>query len=335
MKKNTRSLGTYSIVCILFLLNPLFLFSQSNNFQSYKQDIPHTTLAFDMVAIPGGEFDMGSSEGEQGREADEGPQHVVKVAPFWMGKHEVTWDLFEPFVYKDYEIMSTNGAVEPEIDAITRPTKPYLDMTFGMGKENYPAVGMTQYAAIQFCKWLYARTGIFYRLPTEAEWEYACRAGTTTAYSFGDDPSKLEAYAWFQGNSHGKTHPVGMKEPNAWGLHDMHGNAAEWTIDQYMPEQYEQFKGKVAENPIAKATDLYPHVIRGGSFEDEVNKLRSANREGSDPQWKRIDPQMPKSNWWFPEAPFLGFRIVRPLNPPSKEEIESYYDQKPMPDYGY
>jgi formylglycine-generating enzyme required for sulfatase activity len=313
-------------------LIPQIAHAQQKNSEHYTQEISGTNLKFDMVAIPGGEFVMGSPASEPGRDADEGPQHPVKLDPFWIGKYEVTWDVFEPFVYKDYEITQSNGTVSAKVDAVARPTKPYLDMTFGMGKENHPAVGMTQYNAIQFCKWLYARTGIFYRLPTEAEWEYASRAGTKTAYSFGDDPSRLGEYAWYQANSNKETHPVGSKQPNAWGLHDMHGNVAEWTLDQYIPDYYKKFK-KVTANPVAKPEKLYPHVIRGGSFEDEPAALRSANRKGSDPRWKRIDPQIPKSNWWFPEAPFVGLRLVRPVNPPSAAEIEAYYNQKPTPDY--
>ncbi|MHA6246366.1 formylglycine-generating enzyme family protein [Pontibacter sp. CAU 1760] len=308
-------------------------FCQQADEKNYTQAIPGTKLAFDMVAVPGGSFQMGSPDTEQQRAADEGPQHTVTVSPFWIGKHEVTWDIFEPFVYKDYEITQSNGNVSAAVDAVTRPTKPYLDMTFGMGKENHPAVGMTQYAAIQFCKWLYARTGVFYRLPTEAEWEYASRAGTATAYSFGDSPSSLGEHAWFKANSNSKTHPVGSKNPNAWGLYDMHGNVAEWTMDQYIPDYYQQLKGKTAENPLATPTKLYPHVVRGGSFKDEPGALRAANREGSDPKWKRIDPQIPKSNWWFPEAPFVGLRLVRPVTPPSQAAIDAYYNQQPTPDY--
>ncbi|MBF9255484.1 formylglycine-generating enzyme family protein [Pontibacter sp. 172403-2] len=316
-----------------FALIPGPAHSQKSTAKPYTQDISGMNLKFDMVAIPGGEFKMGSPADEQGRNQDEGPQHTVKLSPFWMSKYEITWDLFEPFLYRDYEATQSTGAISPEVDAVARPTKPYLDMTFGMGKEGHPAVGMTQYAAIQFCKWLYARTGVFYRLPTEAEWEYACRAGTTTAYSFGDAPSELDAYAWFKANSNEKTHPAGTKKPNAWGLYDMHGNVAEWTIDQYIPDFYEQFKGKVAVNPVAVPEKLYPHAIRGGAYNDEAPALRSANREASDPNWKRIDPQIPKSNWWFPEAPFIGFRIVRPLNPPSAAEIDAYYNRQPIPDY--
>ena len=317
----------------LLSLAPLLLFSQESSHEPYKQEIPGTDLVFEMAAIPGGEFKIGSPEQEAGRGEDEGPQQVVKISPFWMSRHEVSWDLFEPFVYKDYEVSQNQGPLSPEVDAVARPTKPYLDMTFGMGKENHPAVGMTQYNAIQFCKWLYTRTGVFYRLPTEAEWEYASRAGSTTAYSFGDDSSKLGEYAWYQANSQEETQPVGSKKPNSWGLYDMHGNVAEWTHDQYIPDFYAQLSGKAAENPVAEPVTLYPLTIRGGSFQDAAADLRSAKRRGSEPDWKRIDPQIPKSNWWFPEAPFVGIRLVRPLNPPSKEEIEAYFNRKPIADY--
>lgn len=298
-------------------------------FEPYTQRIDGTDLQFTMQAIPGGEFLMGSSRGNP----DEQPVHRVKVDPFWIGTHEVTWDLFELFVYKDFELSRGGGSVPPEVDAVTRPTKPYLDMTFGMGKVGQPAVGMTQYNAIQFCKWLYLRTGVFYRLPTEAEWEYACRAGSNTEYSFGDDATQLDDYAWYAGNSSNKTHPVGQKRPNAWGLYDMHGNVAEWTYDQYLPDFYQQFGDEVAENPVAEPTQLYPHSVRGGSFLDQAFDLRSASRLPSDPSWKQLDPQVPKSNWWFPEAPFVGLRLVRPLNPPSEAEIMAYYDKAPIEDY--
>jgi sulfatase modifying factor 1 len=320
--------------CSCMLLFPHLVYSQPTTpaSGSYRQEIPGTSLFLNMVAIPAGKFRMGSPAQETGRRADEGPLHQVTISPFWMSQYEVSWDLYELFVYKDYEVSQSTEAVSAQVDAIARPTKPYLDMTFGMGKENHPAVGMTQYNAIQFCKWLYARTGVFYRLPTEAEWEYACRAGTNTAYSFGNDSSKLEEYAWYAHNSGEETHPTGSKKPNAWGLYDMHGNVAEWTIDQYLPEFYQQL-GKEAKDPVAEPKTLYPLVIRGGSFQDTAVHLRSASRKGSDPDWKRIDPQIPKSNWWFPEAPFVGIRLVRPAIPPSQEEIEAYYNRKPIADY--
>src|SRR5690606_8750713 len=210
--------------------------------ERYVQKLEGTDLEFSMEPIPGGTFMMGSDQ--SGRE-DEKPVHQVELDPFWMSTYEVTWDLYEPFVYKDLEETIASEGVSPEVDAVTRPTKPYLDMTFGMGKEGHPALAMTRYNAIQFCKWLYIRTGVFYRLPTEAEWEYACRAGTTSEYFFGDEASQLEEYAWFADNSHGKTAPVGQKKPNAWGLYDMLGNVAEWTFDQYIADYYQQLAGGI------------------------------------------------------------------------------------------
>jgi len=281
-----------------------------------------------MQAIPGGTFKMGSEKGN----SDETPIHEVKLDPFWMSTFEITWDLFEPFLYKDYELTQSTEAIPPQVDAITRPTKPYLDMTFGMGKENHPALAMTQYNAIQFCKWLYARTGVFYRLPTEAEWEYAARAGKQSEYFFGDDSSLLNQYAWFKDNSEAITHEVGKKKPNPWGLCDIHGNVAEWTYDQYV-DNYSAFADKLSVNPVIIPETLYPHSIRGGSYIDGAKELRSASRLASDPVWKQIDPQIPKSNWWMPEASFIGIRLVRPAVPPTKEEIEEYYNKMPIEDY--
>jgi sulfatase modifying factor 1 len=250
-----------------------------------------------------------------------------------MSTFEVTWDIFEPFLYKDYETTHSTGPVPANVDAVTRPTKPYLDMTFGMGKENHPALAMTHYNAIQFCKWLYARTGVFYRLPTEAEWEYASRAGNATEYFFGDDESKLGEYGWYKTNSDGKTHAVGQKKANPWGLYDMYGNVGEWTYDQYKADFYAAVKGDNVSNPVAVPDKLYANVIRGGSYDDQAKDLRSASRLASDPVWKQLDPQIPKSNWWFPEAPFIGIRLVRPVNPPSKAEIDAYYNKAPIADY--
>lgn len=302
--------------------------SAQQSHTAYTQQINGTKLSFEMKAIPGGSFQMGSKDGN----ADEKPVHKVKLAPFWMSKVEVVWDIFEPFLYKDYEVENSTSPISAEIDAVARPTKPYLDMTFGMGKQNQPAIAMTQYNAIQFCKWLYMRTGVFYRLPTEAEWEYACRAGSTTAFSFGNDPKALGDYAWFNANSDKKTHQVGLKKPNAWGLYDMHGNVAEWTYDQYVPDFYAKSATEV-ENPVAVADKLYPLVVRGGSYEDGARELRSSARRASEQAWKQIDPQIPKSNWWFPEAPFVGIRLVRPVNTPTKAEIEAYYNKPPITDY--
>ena len=242
-----------------------------------------------------------------------------------MGKHEVTWNEYEIWMF-DIDIKRRKlNKVEPShldksADAVARPTKPYTDMTFGMGKDGYPAICMTQLAAKTYCKWLSAKTGRYYRLPTEAEWEYACRAGTTTAWHCGNDPKKLGEYAWCFDNSQEAYHKVGLKKPNPWGLYDMHGNVAEWVLDQYVPDYYKQFAGKSVKNPLAIATKEYPRAVRGGSWDDDPEKLRSAARRGSNRDWKQQDPQIPQSIWYLTDAQFLGFRIVRPLHEPTAEE---------------
>ena len=312
-----------------FLL--LFLFSAEEKdsfvFEAYTQKIPGTQVTFDMTPIPAGTFLMGSNDPKF---PDQNPAHEVKLDAFWVGTHEVTWDAFELFLDKHYEETMTEGGVEERVDGLTRPSLPYLDMTFGMGKEGKPAVGMTQYGALQYCHWLYLKTGIFYRIPTEAEWEYAARAGSKGRFFFGEDPSKLDEFAWTESNSQGSTQPVGKKKHNPWGLYDIYGNVQEWTIDLYEEDFYSR-SGK--DNPFNPADKLYPHVVRGGSFKSPEDQIGSAIRKTSDPAWKRIDPQIPKSQWWFPEAPFIGLRIVRPLVPPSPEEIRAYYNQEPIADY--
>jgi formylglycine-generating enzyme required for sulfatase activity len=300
----------------------------TEDFKAYVQPLPGTDLSFAMVPVPGGEFVMGSPESETGHKPDEGPQHKVKVDAFWMAKHELTWDLYELFVYKQIETTQTSTVSTKSaslVDAVSHPTAPYVEMSFGMGKVGFPAVNMTQYAALQYCKWLTSKTGVFYRLPTEAEWEYACRAGTTTSYSFGNDLSELKEYGWFFENSNNKYQQVGKKKPNPFGLHDMHGNVAEWTYDQYLPDFYAQSGSNTAENPVARPTKLYPHAVRGGSWDDDADRLRSAARLASSPKWKQRDPQIPRSNWWLTDASFVGFRVVRPLKQPTKEEIAKYW----------
>ena len=148
---------------------------------------------------------------------------------------------------------------------------------------------------MEYCRWLSAKTGKLYRLPTEAEWEYACRAGTTTAYSFGDDPAKLGDYAWYRRQRREDlAHKVGKKKPNPWGLHDMHGNVAEWCLDHYDKDFYSTFdRASPRWRPVDLPAELRitPHVARGGSWADEPDGLRSAARRGSDKSWIKHDPQ--------------------------------------------
>lgn len=303
------------------------------DFLPYRQQIPDTRMNFEMVPIPAGEFIMGAAPGDKSAAHDEFPRHKVALDAFWMGSHEVTWDVFELFLDKNYEADISENAIPAEVDGLTRPSTPYLDMTFGMGKDNKPAVAMTQYNAIQFCKWLYTKTGIFYRLPTEAEWEYAARAGKNTAYFFGDDTENLDDYAWHAGNSGNTTREIGLKKPNPWGLYDILGNVLEWTYDKYLPEYQVEKPHEAVHNPLHKADELYPRVLRGGHFRSQASDLRVSKRFPSTPVWKQLDPQIPKSRWWFPEAPFVGLRLVRPLETPTWEEITAYYDQAPIDDY--
>jgi formylglycine-generating enzyme required for sulfatase activity len=189
---------------------------------------------------------------------------------------------------------------------------------------------MTHHGALKFCEWLSAQTGHFYRLPTEAEWEYAARAGTTTAWCCGDDPSQLADYGWFHSNSAVSnlqtTHPVGQKKPNPWGLYDIYGNVTEWTLDQYEPNQYARLtKQGEAMSPFNKPVKLYPRSVRGGSYDDSAERCRSAARRGSRKEW-RVDPNLPPSWWYLDTAQFVGFRIVRPLKVPTAEEMHTTWN---------
>ncbi|MES1256928.1 MAG: formylglycine-generating enzyme family protein, partial [Acidobacteriota bacterium] len=287
----------------------------------YKMVIHGTNVAYEMAPVPAGEFRMGTPDSEAGHRKDESPVHPVRIEPFWMSVHEVTWDEYRLFMFANQAGETTNK--DAQVDAVSRPTRPYVEMSFGMGIDGYPAISMTQHAANKYAEWLSAKTGQFYRLPTEAEWEYACRAGSQTAFPWGDDVSKLGEYAWFTDNSDGKYQKVMSKKPNAWGLYDMLGNVMEWTLDQYEP--YQASAGAVTE-PWVRATKPYPQAVRGGSWADDAEKCRCGARVASDPTWKQQDPQLPKSIWYHTDAQGLGFRLVRPLKVPGPEEMFRYWN---------
>jgi len=300
-----------------------------DDFSEYEEQITTSDLIFEMVPVKGGEFTMGSSLDDPNRGVDEWPAHQVEVSDFWIGKHELTWDLYELWMlnidrdnraYKKLEETKADALS----DAVTKPTAPYTDMTFGMGKSGYPAICMTQLSAKMYSMWMSARTGRFYRLPTEAEWEYACKAGTTTAYYFGDESEKLGEHSWFLNNSYFQYQPVGQKPANPFGLYDMHGNVWEWTLDQYAPPPSAPPSAK-RTNPLAIPTSLYPRVVKGGSWDDGVKNHRSSSRMASEESWKQQDPQIPKSVWYHTDALFVGFRLVRPREIPSIEEIEKFW----------
>jgi formylglycine-generating enzyme required for sulfatase activity len=284
--------------------------------KNYTEKMADADVSFEMIAIPGGVFMMGSPADEKGRKDDEGPQHPVKVRPFWMGKTEVRWDEYDPYwrtnVPKKTE---PRTAQDKAADAVSRPTPPYADETFGHGREGNPVLCITWHAAMEYCRWLSAKTGKDYRLPTEAEWEWACRAGTTTAYSFGNDPDKLNEHGWYDKDSDEVAHKVGEKKPNPWGLYDMHGNVAEWCVDHYKPDFYKSLPlDKVSLGPVLMPDDKrYSYVARGGSWVDPPAMCRSAARRGSKQEWLKRDPQQPQSIWWMTDADYVGFRVVRPV----------------------
>ncbi len=281
---------------------------------SYVERLPGTNVSFDMVAVPGGTFEMGSLPGEAGRDADEGPRHTVTVGAFWIGKYEVTWDEYDRFAFGANLEPAPGASAAPAkgVDAVTRPTPPYGDESFGFGKGRQPVMNITHHAAMEYTRWLSQLTGKTYRVPTEAEWEYAARAGSADSYNFGADPKALGDYAWYAANSGERPHPVGQKKPNAFGLFDMSGNVAEWCLDQYAPDFYGR---SPAINPVLLPGDRrYPDVARGGSWADDAKELRSAARRGSTEAWSRRDPQSPQSIWWHTDATIVGFRIARAVD---------------------
>jgi sulfatase modifying factor 1 len=297
----------------------------------YDETLPGTDVTFRMMPVPGGVARIGSPPDEAGRDAHEGPAFEVRIEPFWMGRCEVTWSEYKRYMaacdlFKAMEAAGVRPVTpENEADAVTAPSNLYdPTMTFTNGEDPLqPAVTMTQFAARQYTKWLSGLTGRFYRLPTECEWEHACRGGSTTPWHCGSE-SDLGRVAWFAETSDETTHPVGELEPNAYGLHDMHGNAAEWVIDQLAADGYARQAGLPQPAPAATCiewpTELEPRVVRGGAYYDEAGQCRSAARRGSeDVAWKDVDPNLPKSPWWYTEEPALGvgMRLVRPLVPPA------------------
>lgn len=237
--------------------------------------------------IPAGKFMMGSPNDEPKRQAHEGPRREVAIAaPFYMGVHEVTQEQYEA-------VMGAN---------------PSTKQVGKRGGPDHPVEQISWHNAVIFCQNLSEfsaekNAGRVYRLPTEAEWEYACRAGSTTAYSFGDDAERLDAYAWHAGNSDDHTHPVGTKKANAWGLYDMHGNVWEWCADAYGADPPPRFKFASRR------------VLRGGSvwsLDAKTGQLRSANRL----------PQSEYFRQWN-----VGVRVVCEVGVPPADSLES----KPAP----
>jgi len=297
--------------------------------------IPGTTVSFDMVLLPGGSFRIGSPLDEPGRDEDEGPQRKLTLGPFWMGTTEVTHEMFS--VFRDRSL-DDDVRADPDhpfdADAVTRPSPPYEDPAHGMGGAGRPATGMTRAAALHFARWISEKTGRLYRLPTEVEWEYACRAGLDDAFGLGvayqDDAESITNLllerAWFDANSDGSLRDVGTRAPNRWGLHDMRGNAAEWTLQPYAADRYASLSDGPAAGGEPATSTRGRGVVRGGAFDDDLRHLRCADRFEETSAWKRRDPQVPKSRWWNTDSPHVGLRLVSPERAWSTAEITAYWD---------
>lgn len=300
--------------------------NQPQPFAAYKEKLTSGAL-FEMLPVKGGTFTW---KGEK-----EGDVLEVTLSPFWMGKAEVTWDEYDPFMNdeipreKDGQVVEfAREQITNDIDFLARPTPPYHPMTYGMERDGYPAISMTQHAANKYCQWISFQTGHFYRLPTEAEWEYACRAGSTTKYSWGDKPEDAPQFAWFGGDEASQYQKPGTKKPNAWGLLDMHGNAREWVLDQYVPDRRAYFGKDKVHNPWIKATKPYPHVTKGGHWKLPLEEITADKRTPSSPDWKNLDPQGPRSLWYLTTIPdaYNGIRLVRPEKTPTAEEMYHYWN---------
>ncbi|MDX2443654.1 MAG: SUMF1/EgtB/PvdO family nonheme iron enzyme [Bacteroidales bacterium] len=303
-----------------------------SSFTNFTEFIPGTGVKFDMIAIPGGSFKIGSPDNEKFRKPDEGPRKEIQISPFFMGKIEVTWDEFLAF-YKqtasEGRPPETTGVSElaTTADAITGATPPYGPPDQGWGMGSRPAITMTHHAAEVYCQWLSLTTGKKYRLPTEAEWEYACRGETETVNFFNITPKQftgenmfsrlfkkgnpeVDKYVVYAGNSQGKTREPDGMEKNPFGLINMMGNVSEFCSDWYSPELYSKLSNEDLSNPKGPLSGE-EHVVRGGSFKSNAKLIRSAARSNTESkEWLLTDPQIPKSIWWYSDCNFVGFRVV-------------------------
>ncbi|MCY1721736.1 SUMF1/EgtB/PvdO family nonheme iron enzyme [Prolixibacteraceae bacterium Z1-6] len=299
-----------------------------STFETFEEKLPGTSVSFKMVAVPGGQFKMGSPTDEPYRRSDEGPVRDVEVDDFWMAEIEVSWNEYLAF----FTATSSQGRkeaveVDEETDGVSGATPPWGAPDQGWGKGDRPAITMSHHAAQTYCRWLSQVTGRNYRLPTEAEWEYAARGGTTTPYFFEGSPKDFESdgflkklfgsntevinqYVVSQLNSPNKTQAPESVEANPLGLKNMLGNVAEFCFDYYDPKVYGKYPKGVVKNPRGPRNGE-EHVVRGGSFRNTPKDLRVARRDFTKTEaWLVTDPQIPKSIWWYSDTKSVGFRVV-------------------------
>jgi formylglycine-generating enzyme required for sulfatase activity len=244
---------------------------------TWSQKIAGTTLEIELVSIPSGSIDVADPSAN-------GATRRASIDAFSLAKLEIPWEVYDAFVFG---LDQPSSATADGADAVTRPSHPYISMDRGFGHAGYPVISVSFHGAQEFCRWLSLKSGRVFRLPSEIEWEYACRAGRSIAASSSADAHELDVQAWFRDNAHAKTHPCGEKAPNPWGLRDMLGNAAEWCTSA-------DGKG----------------VVRGGSFRDDASAVSYDARKRNVPAWNKSDPQLPRGIWWLADAPFVGFRVA-------------------------
>jgi len=299
-----------------------------DGFQDFTEYIPGSTVSFDMLAIPGGSFTLGSPVDEDFRNEDEGPQKQVEISPFFMARIEVSWDEYLAFFKETGAEGKTADAYlnTQEVDGISGPTPPWGAPDQGWGKGKMPAITMTHHAAEVYCQWLSQVSGKTYRLPTEAEWEYAARGGSETPYFFegepkdfvkeglknklfGIDTAGIASHVSYVENSGARSQTPDQFKSNPFGLVNMLGNVAEFCSDWYAPDAYAAYSDGI-KDPSGPASGE-EHVIRGGSFMDDASKVRAAARAQTQTvKWLKTDPQIPKSIWWYSDAIHVGFRVV-------------------------
>ncbi len=303
-----------------------------DSFKNFTEKIPGTSVDFEMIAIPSGKYLFGSSENDEYKKDYETPEVEVSLNQFWIGKAEITWNEYYAFMKET----GTEGRTEDQIiksrlnnvDVISGPTPPYGDPGQGWGKENRPAITMTYYAANKYCEWLSKKTGKKYRLPTEAEWEYAASANSKGVYFFDGNPSDytsegfwksifgadtniINSYCIYKENSMNKTHTPNSVKPNQYGLVNMLGNVKEFCSDYYSENIHDIYKNqKDLQNPKGPGSGN-EFVIRGGSYLSDAADLRISARDFTNQKtWLRTDPQIPKSLWWYSDCKDVGFRVV-------------------------
>jgi formylglycine-generating enzyme required for sulfatase activity len=260
------------LILLLLLIAAAPTTKPADPFQPYTEHVKGTLVKIEMVPIKGGRFSFAIGKAQ--------PKEI-EIRSFWMAKSECTWEQFDPFW-----LQTDLPRNDRDFRTKTRPSPAYGDPHRGFGEVNHPVISITGNSASMYCQWLSEKTGRKYRLPTEAEWEYACRAGSPPTKL---TPTQLDDLAWYEGNSVETTHPVMKKKPNDCGLYDMLGNAGEWCT---------QLEGKAA-------------VIRGGSYISKPADVTCLARLPFDPAWQKSDDSFPPSKWWIFDVPFTGFRVVR------------------------